>query len=172
MKILKLLFLFVLAIFAVGLLDIAYEGVYRLILGKASYSSEAIYKVPATSVEIILERRAIHLFLAEYERTLVLRVGKNELFRKEVAVDTGGYSRMNVYRTSPNKYYLKGDLSFDRYFLDVAKQSFSDAGLDPKPMNATFVGSFDRDEERGWRFIPASERREQTNRNEQYGGIQ
>jgi 5-enolpyruvylshikimate-3-phosphate synthase len=172
MKVGKLLLLILVSIFAAGVLDIAYEGFHRLVLGRSSYSTEAFYSIPGTSVEIILERRAIHLFLAEYERTLVIQIGTKELIRKEVAVDTGGYSRMNVYQTSPTEYYLSGDLSFDRYFLDVAKVSFREAGLNTKPLSAKFIGAFDRDEEMGWRFISARERGEQKNKTQQSGGIQ
>lgn len=172
MKIVKLLVLVMLAIFAIGVLELAYEGGHRLILGNASYSSEAIYEVPGTSVEIVLERRAIHLFLAEYERVLVLRKGNEELFRKKAADDSGGYCRMNVYQTSATEYFLSGDLSFDRYFLNTAKATFRDAGLEPKPTNAKFVGAFDSDEESEWRFIPVSERPEQKNKTQHRGGIQ
>ncbi|MGB7210009.1 MAG: hypothetical protein WBD27_15220 [Pyrinomonadaceae bacterium] len=172
MKVGKLLLIVVLSLFAAEVLNIAYEGIHRLVLGRASYSTEAYYKVPGTSVEIILERRAIHLFLAEYERTLVVRIGRRESLREKVAEDTGGYSRMNVYQTSPTEYFLSGDLSFDRYFLDVGKVSFRDAGLNIRPHNAKFMGAFDRDEETGWRFIPVSEREEQKNKTERNGGIQ
>lgn len=171
MKVGKMLLIIVLSIFVAEVLNIAYEGFHRLILGKASYSTEAYYKIPGTSVEIILECRAIHLFLAEYERTLVLRIGNKEFLRKKIADNSGGYSRMNVFQTSPTEYYLSGDISFDRYFLDIEKGHFNDAGLEPKPTNATFVGAFDRDEEKGWRFIPARERGEQKNKTQQHGGI-
>jgi hypothetical protein len=172
MKVGKLLLIIVLSIFAAEVLNIAYEGFHRLVSGRSSYSTEAYYKIPGTSVEIILERRAIHLFLAEYERTLVVRIGKRESIRKKVAEDSGGYCRMNVYQISPTEYFLSGDLSFDRYFLDIAKATFSDAGLEPNPTNAKFVGAFDSDEERVWRFIPVSERQEKKNKTQQHGGIQ
>lgn len=172
MKVGKLLLIIVLSIFAAEVLNIAYEAFHRLVWGRASYSTEAIYEIPDSSVEIVLDRRAIHFFLAEYERTLLVRVGGKEVVRKNVAVDTGGYSRMNIYVTSPAEYFLSGDLSFDRYFLDIAKVSFGEAGLNTKPLNAKFIGAFDRDEEIGWRFIPVSERGEQKNKTERYGGIQ
>ncbi len=171
MKVFKIFLLFLLSIFILGVVDASYEGFHRLVLGKSSYSSEAVYKVPNSTVEIVLERRAVHLFLAEYERTLVLRIGAKELIRKEAAVDTGGYCRMNVYQTEAAKYFLAGDLSFDKYFLDIDNLSFTEDVLAVKHSSAKFVGAFDRDE-KGWRFIPVYERGEQKSKIEQYGGIQ
>ncbi len=113
----KLLLPFVLSILLIVSLDIVYESFHRIVLGKSSYSTEAIYKIPNTSVEIVLERRAIHLFLAEYERILLLRIGKKEIIRQEVAADSGGYSRMNIYLISPSEYFLSGDISHDKFYL-------------------------------------------------------
>ena len=168
MKITSLWLLFVPMVFVIGALDLAYEGFY----GRSSYSTEAIYKVPNSSIEIVLERRGIHYFLAEYERTLALRLKKQEILREDVAVDTGGYSRMNMFQVSLSEYFLCGDMSFDRYFLNVEEASLTDASLNAKPTKAKFVGVFDRDEKRVWRFIPAYERGEQESKTCQYGGVE
>lgn len=159
MKLAKLSLPFVLSILLIVSIDTAYERFHRIVLGKSSYSTDAIYKIPNTSAEIVLERRAIHLFLAEYERTLVLRIGKKEIIRKEVAADSGGYSRMNLYFISPTEYFLRGHISHDKFFLDIQKQTLSEA-IEDKPKEAKFLGAFDRDET-GWRFISVSEREEQ-----------
>ena len=137
-----------------GLADIGFEPAYRLVFGKASYSTEAAFPVPGSGLELVLERRCIHLFLAEYERTLVLRDEDGELLRLTVAVDTGGYSRMRVYRVSASQFFLQGDLDFDRYLLDISKPSVAREIYTERPPNAMFIGSFDRDED-GWRFIQA-----------------
>lgn len=162
MKLAKLLLPFVLSVLMIVSFDTAYKSFHRIVLGKSSYSTEAIYKIPNSSVEIVLERRAIHLFLAEYERTLVLRISKKEIIRKEVAADTGGYSRMNVYFISPSEYFLCGNLSHDKFYLDIQKRDLSEAN-EEKPKEAKFLGSFDRDQ-KGWRFIPVLEREEQTSK--------
>ncbi|PYT00151.1 MAG: hypothetical protein DMF63_09300 [Acidobacteria bacterium] len=120
------------------------------------FTDPAVFQVPETSIDIILERRNIHPFLAEYERTLVLRIDGKDVLRKEVAVDTGGYSRMNVFRLSADEYFLQGKLSADSFYLDVSRTSLIQ--LNEKPLAAgRFIGSFDHDES-GWRFIPVSER--------------
>lgn len=161
MRIIKWVLIVLGFLITIAAIQVGYETSYRLIFGKASYSTKAILQVPQTSVEIILERRAIHLFLAEYERTLVLRVDGKEVLRKVVAADSGGYSRMNVYQISPSEYFLSGDISFDKYELDITRQKLNSIISTEKPSSTKFVGAFDVDEKRSWRFISAGERREQ-----------
>jgi len=78
-----------------------------------------------------------------------------------VAADSGGYSRMNVYQISPSEYFLSGDISFDKYELDITRQKLNSIISTEKPSSTKFVGAFDVDEKRNWRFISAGERREQ-----------
>jgi hypothetical protein len=138
--------------------DIAFEPAHRF-FGKASRLTEAAFHIPGTKLELGLDRRCIHIFLAEYERTLVLRNAGRELLRQVIAVDTGGYTRMNVYRISSSVYYLQGLLGNDTYFLDIATPSVTGNAEWKRPVDAEFLGAFDRDE-KGWRFIAASERPE------------
>jgi hypothetical protein len=140
--------------------DSAFEAAKRGIYGKARFSTEAIFLVPGSKSEIALERRAIHLFLAEYERTLILRDNGQEVLRLAAAEDSGGYSRMNVYRVSDSVFYLRGEMSFDRYLLDTSRPSVTRESLGETPSAAQFIGAFDRDC-KGWRFIPKYERAEQ-----------
>ena len=159
--------IFVVVLFA----QCAYESSYRIIFGKASYSVKASYKLPNSNTEIILERRCIHLFLAEYERTLVLHVAGKEVLRQEVAADSGGYSRMNVYQVSPTEYFLSGDISYDKHELDITIPKITANHSEGKPTGARFVGAFDSDEKKVWRFIAKTEREEQKSKIERKGGI-
>ena len=149
---LKMLSVFLLISTTVGVIGLARNGVYQ----ESDFSSKAIFRVPDSSFDIILERRNIHLFLAEYERTLVVRFDGKEVVRQEAADDTGGYSRMNVFQLSDHEYFLVGELSFDSYFLDISRKSLTRLERRENALDS-FVGSFDRDE-KGWRFIPVSER--------------
>ena len=141
----------------IGVIGIVRNGAYQ----ESDFSSEAIFRVPDSSFDIILERRNIHLFLAEYERTLVLRLNGKEVVRQGAAEDTGGYSRMNVFQLSDHEYFLVGEFSFDTYFLDLSRTSLTRLERRDNALGS-FVGSFDRDE-KGWRFIPVSEREIQKN---------
>ena len=134
--------------------DLAYDPAHRVIFGKASFSTEATLYIPESKLELALDRRCIHLFLAEYERTLILRDEDGEVLRIAAAVDTGGNSRMDVYRISHSEFYLEGTLDFDRYLLDVSRPSVAREGAGKRPPNARLLGAFDRDED-GWRFIPS-----------------
>lgn len=165
MRIIKNFGLIFVIFITLGVLQTAYEISYRLIFGKASYSTEAVLRVSQTDIEIILERRCIHLFLAEYERTLVVRTGGKEILREDVAGDSGGYSRMNIYMISPTKYFLSGALSFDIHELDIARMELNSSSLSKQPASAKFIGAFDfdKDKERVWRFISVNQRPEISN---------
>ncbi len=169
-KMLKVFLWTILLFVLISFVQCSYETSYRIIFGKASYSAEASYKLPNTNIEIILERRCIHLFLAEYERTLILRVDGKDVLRQAAAADSGGYCRMNVYRISPDEYFLSGDISHDRYELNIVGQKITSVVLEEKPPNAKFVGVFDTDEKKYWRFVSATEREEQKSKIELYGG--
>ncbi len=157
LKIALLIFGFLIAINA---LNLGYETAYRLVYGKASFSTEAVFRTSNSKTEIVLARRAAHLFLAEYERTLILRVKGKDVLQTEVAFDTGGYSRMNVYQISATEYFLSGAVSSDNYRLNVKRQEIVPAELEEKPLQTEFVGAFDKDRNSYWRFILASEREE------------
>ena len=146
---------------SIAVIQVGYEISHQLIFGKASYSSEAVFKVPNTNVEIILERRVIHLFLAEYERAIILRIGGNEIFHQKAAADSGGYSQMNVYQISPTEFLLSG--ASDNYELDVAERKINSDVSMKKLTNVKFTGVFDADEKHVWRFIRADEREEKRN---------
>ncbi len=168
MRVIKIIGLVFGLFIMLGVLQSAYEISYRLIFGKTSYSTEAVFKVPQSTVEIVLERRCIHLFLAEYERTLVLQADGKEVLRQKAADDSGGYSRMNVFQVSSTEYFLRGEMDFDKHELDIKRLKINSGSLLENPTSTKFVGAFDSDEKREWRFISADERSEQPNKLEKY----
>lgn len=132
-------------------------GCESVIYSKSNVPRKAVFRVPQTDFSIILEQYHAHLFLAEYERILVLQNGENEISRNEIAFDTGGYSRMNVYRTTPTRYFLQ-DIS-NIYEFDVNRSEIFKTALGTK-YNGDFVGAFDFDGSKKWRFISSDERAE------------
>ena len=141
------------------MLDSVYETAYRMVVGKASYSREAVFAIDGTSKVLSLDRRATHVFLAEYERTLVFCDRGEEIFRFAAAGTAEDLSRMNVYQIDKFNLYLAGDHSSDRYIVNTLGPAISREILGEMPTGAKFVGAFDRDEH-GWRFISVSERAE------------
>jgi len=141
--------------------DVGYDRMHLFYYGKSAYAAEAVYQIPGTYEEIVLERRAAHLFLAEYDRELVFRIGNREFVRKTAAGDSGGYCKMKVYRISPAHYFLCGELSFDAYILDAPGRSIRNVGDEERFFGATYIGVFDKDENGPWRFIAANQRPEE-----------
>ncbi len=70
--------------------------------------------------------------------------------------DTGGYSRTNIYRVSHSIYVLRD--AADSYEFDVARSALRKR--ESREVEGRFVGCFDIDDSRHWRFIPAAERQE------------
>lgn len=138
--------------------DFAYDRMHLFYYGNSAYARQAVYQIPGTYEEIVLERRAAHLFLAEYDRELVFRIGDREFVRKTAAGDSGGYCKMKVYRISPAHYFLCGELSFDAYILDAPGRSIRDVGFEERISGTIYIGVFDKDENGSWRFIAANQR--------------
>src|SRR5258708_5713365 len=96
------------------------------------------YAVPGTDVELVIELKPMHPFLAEYERTLiVLRSSERE--ERKMFPDTGGYLRTNVYSVEGGRLLVKG--FFDEWLVQTDPLQID------KPSNrtrrGTFIGAFD-----------------------------
>jgi hypothetical protein len=114
---------------------------------------DATYRDPTSGVQIVLRLVPSHPYLAEYDRTVLLRSNSGRKVQVDLFPDTGGYSRTQLYRVSNTRYWLKG--SFDSAMIDVSTQSIEvrETLADP---SGTYLGAFARDTKEGWRFLPAS----------------
>jgi hypothetical protein len=116
----------------------------------------ASYRVPLTKMAISIERVPAHLFLAEYRRRVELNWDDRKILNSELPLDSGGYSRVNMYSRNGVVFLLRD--AYSSYKVDIARYTID---LDPAPAKVgLFVGSFDTDSSGAWRFIPASERPE------------
>ena len=71
--------------------------------------------------------------------------------------DTGGYSRTNIFKVSESIYLLQ-DMN-DLYELNVVQRRLRKVEYGELiPREKVFVGVFDVDDSKVWRFIPAKER--------------
>ena len=100
----------------------------------------------------------MHLFLAEYERVLVLERDGREVARHPMFPDTGGYSRTNAYDLGRSRTLLLS--AFDAYVLDYDRGEIQTVERNGAKADGTYVGAFDTDDGGHWRFIAASERPE------------
>jgi hypothetical protein len=117
---------------------------------------EAAYRVPNTDAAIVIERKPAHPVLAEYHRWARLDVSGKPATQVELFIDSGGYSRANLYRLSGTAMLLRdADAS---YLIDVAARIVT---RDTQRRKAgSFLGSFDIDASKTWRYISAEERAE------------
>ncbi len=113
------------------------------------------------NVSIQIRRVHIHAFLAEYDRFLALKVDDKTAAELQIATDTGGYSRANVYSTnSPNIFIVEDLMGF--YEVDTAKKQIIKLYSYPckNPEEYIFIGAFDTDDSKQWQFISALKRKQ------------
>ncbi|WP_156878408.1 hypothetical protein [Roseomonas gilardii] len=123
--------------------------------------SVAIDRVVA-STSIVIKRKPLHPFLAEFSRELILIRGNSVIGRTALFEDTGGTVRINIYQTAPNTLVLVD--RFDIYTADlgsgvVVRSSRHGEISDSVPEDG-YIGAFDNiRQNNGWffRFIPAKE---------------
>jgi hypothetical protein len=111
-----------------------------------------------TNSSLLIIRRPKHLFLAEYDRTIMLRENGKVLARQELFSDTGGYSRASIFQLTEAKILLED--AFGEYEIDLTTQQISVRQNQNDNLQArTYLGVFDTDEKKVWRYIPATERK-------------
>ena len=118
----------------------------------------ATAEVPSVGTRVTVSRVASHPFLARYN--LKVRVDGPSGCRASMDLfpDTGGVSRRNLYDTPAGLLYVIGQ--YDARVIDprlciITLSEFR--FLEPQ---RSFLGSFDEDGERGWRFLSPDERPE------------
>lgn len=122
----------------------------------AQAPQRAEYSVPGSDVTVALERKPTHRVVAEYERSASLLVGGQRVAQRALFSDTGGYSRTNLYQLGEARLLLRdADAS---YVVDPASKTI--AKDESRRKGGTFLGSFDIDSSKQWRFVPAAERPE------------
>jgi hypothetical protein len=125
------------------------------ILAEAPDTAE--YRFPNVAAQLLVLHEPMHGFLAEYRRTLILAVADADPLRVSLTDDTGGYDRANLYQVDRVTFRIRD--AFGSYLVLLKRPII--LFEDPRQSGGTFIGSFDRDAQQRWRFIPAVERAEQ-----------
>ncbi len=112
-------------------------------------SPQAVMSVSGTPLFIRIERSAG----AGY-RTVTLTFGETIVSMLTMPADDGQRTRIDVLRISPETILLQD--AYGTYTVDTKRRSLSKSDA-VKAANAAFIGAFDLDDKRVWRFIPASE---------------
>lgn len=101
-----------------------------------------------------VQLKAIHPYLAEYERTVVLvRKGK-PIVRKIMMLDSGGYSAGNLYDCGSGVFMLKG--YFDTWRIDGVAGKIWEGDCD----DPVYLGVFEGGGSVPWQFHGADLRQE------------
>lgn len=122
---------------------------------------EATAKLPYSPVEIIVLIAPTHPYLAEYQRTLLLRSAGSPDQRVNMFPDTGGYARTQLYRLPDGKFLVSS--FFDAFVIDLSKRSIA-AYTESTAHVGVYLGAFDDtgpDYAKEWKFIDASQSPEQ-----------
>lgn len=117
------------------------------------------YTVPADGTRLVARYVAAHSYLAEYDRSLIVVRTNGARDEVELAKDTGGYSRAQLYEADDGTLYLEG--SFDVARVD-AKSGRIALSSNRVPANARYLGAFDRVRDGGWKFLAPHESPEQS----------
>jgi hypothetical protein len=129
-----------------------------LSVGCHSRPESAVLRYPGSSFAARIERSATHLFLAEYDRVLVLERDGREVARRAMFPDSGGYGRTNAYDLGQSKTLLLS--AFDAYVLDYDRAEIRALDRNGAAARGTYIGAFDSDTDGHWRFIGAAEKPE------------
>lgn len=97
-----------------------------------------------------VELDPIHPYLAEYDRTAVLRNPGASPVRQKLFLDTGGYTASNLFRCGRSLFMLKG--YFDSWLIDTSARTIQKGECESQE----YIGVFDGVER--WEFYPAAER--------------
>lgn len=119
----------------------------------------AVAEMPSLGLVLTITRVATHPFLARYNLSMKAAAGAACSAASELFPDTGGVSRRNVYLGTTGLLYVVGQYDirvFNRDRCSVELQEFRllESQLD-------YLGTFDLDRDRRWRFFPPAARPEQ-----------
>lgn len=115
---------------------------------------EAVANLPGTESVIVMQLLRMHPFLAEYNRFIELRVAGETVLRMKLDPDTGGYSRTQLYDLGNGEMLVLG--YFDALLVDTTKNTATEAPT-VRPAHAVYLGAFEREQTRRWRFAAATE---------------
>jgi len=115
----------------------------------------AQYSVPSGDVTLAVSLLSTHPFLAEFKRELLVTRANTPPTTTELFPDTGGYALVNLYRRSDGQLLVR-TIGDDSYVVDPTGEIKTIPAIGASSTDA-YLGAFDWDAQKRWRFIPASE---------------
>lgn len=120
----------------------------------------AVMESKEAGLRVTVIRVATHPFLARYNMKMRVERPDGCIAASELFPDTGQAGRRNLYLTSSGALLLVGQfdariLQGDRCVIELLEFHHMEKG-------GRFLGSFDIDQDKRWRFIPSDVRAEQS----------
>ena len=118
----------------------------------------AVVDLPMAGIHMNITRTATHPCLARYRLTLQVEGPQGCSSTTELFPDTGYAGRRNVYQQGSGSIIVLGQ--YDARAIETQSCSVRLVEFQSLGAPSTFLGSFDVDREKRWRYLPAAERAE------------
>jgi len=119
----------------------------------------AVAEVSSLNLVVTVTRVATHPFLARYNLSMTTTAAAGCSATSALFPDTGGVSRRNVYAGTTGLLYMVGQ--YDVRVFDKNRCAIELRELHSLENRLDYLGTFDIDRERRWKFFSAAARPEQ-----------
>ena len=111
---------------------------------------KAEYRIPNSDIRLTMT-------IEPDEKARVIRAsdGEQEFFKTKLNKNSDGKTHARLYKNKET--YTLVDSSGDRYLLNMREKHFAKSADSKTAADATYVGKFDFDKKRHWRFIPSKQ---------------
>lgn len=118
----------------------------------------ASVEITSAGLRLTIVRMATDPFLQRFNLTLNVKGASGCSSSTELFPDTGYAGRRNVYQPSKGSVYVVGQ--YDARVIDPQSCRTSLKEFRHLDRDVIFIGSFDQDEEKRWRYFSAAQRLE------------
>jgi hypothetical protein len=118
----------------------------------------AVMESPRFGLHVTVTRVATHPFLARYNLKVHIERGDGCVATSELFPDTGQAGRRNLYLSQSGTILVVGQ--FDARVLPRDRCTIQLVEFHQLEQGQTFLGTFDLDERKQWRFLPPDVRPE------------
>ena len=115
-------------------------------------------EIASAQLRLTIERMATDPFLQRFNLTLHVKGVGGCASTTELFPDTGYAGRRNIYQAARGRVYVVGQ--YDARVVDSQDCHTSLSEFRYLDRDVIFVGSFDQDEAKHWRYFPAAQRPE------------
>jgi hypothetical protein len=130
-----------------------------LLIGCNSNTPEPVSaEIASARLRLTIVRMATDPFLQRFNLTMHVNSMSGCSSSTELFPDTGYAGRRNIYQAAKGRVYVVGQ--YDARVIDSQNCLTSLSEFRSLDRDVVFVGSFDQDETKHWRYFPAAQRPE------------